>query len=75
MFGSDGQKIGEVQRVKSDPVGAIQEIHVKTGGFFGFGGRLIAIPAGKFAKSGENVQLAMTSREAGQLKPVTDKSS
>jgi sporulation protein YlmC with PRC-barrel domain len=75
VFGSDGQKIGEVQKVKSDPAGAVQEILVKTGGFMGFGGRLVAIPAGKFAKSGQNVQLAMTSLEVGKLKPADDKAS
>ena len=75
VFGSDGQKVGEVHKVRADPVGDVQEIVIRTGGFLGFGGRLIAIPAGKFAKSGQNVQLAMTSQEVGKLKPVVDKAS
>ena len=75
MFGSDGQKVGEVRDVKAEPDGKVTEIYVRTGGFLGFGGRMVAIPASKFNKSGQNVQLAMTSAEVTKLPVVGDKPS
>lgn len=67
VLGSDGKKVGEVAAVKTEGDGKVVEIHVKTGGFLGLGGKTVAIPAEKFAKSGENIQLAMSSVEVGKL--------
>jgi sporulation protein YlmC with PRC-barrel domain len=75
VFGSDGQKVGEVREVKAQPDGKVMEIHIKTGGFLGFGGKTVAIPAAKFNKSGQNVQLAMTAADVTKLPVVTDKPS
>jgi sporulation protein YlmC with PRC-barrel domain len=75
VFGSDGQKVGEVREVKAESDGRIREILVKTGGFLGIGGRIVAIPAGKFARSGQNVQLGMTSDDVGKLPRVEEKRS
>jgi sporulation protein YlmC with PRC-barrel domain len=75
VFGSDGQKVGDVQAVKVEAGGPIQEIHVRTGGFLGFGGRMVAIPAGKFSKSGQSVQLAMTSTEVKALPDLKARAS
>jgi sporulation protein YlmC with PRC-barrel domain len=75
VFGADGQKVGEVKDVKAAADGKVEEIHVKTGGMLGFGGRTVAIPAGKFNKSGQNVQLALTSDDVSKLPRVEEKPS
>ena len=74
VFGSDGQKVGEVKDVKAEPDGKVTEIHVQTGGFLGFGGKTVAIPAAKFKRAGEAVQLVMSSEDVRKL-PLLDKSS
>lgn len=75
VFGSDGQKVGEVKEVKASADGKVEEIHVKTGGLLGFGGKTVAIPSGKFNKSGQNVQLALTSDDVSKLPRVEEKPS
>jgi sporulation protein YlmC with PRC-barrel domain len=75
VFGSDGQKLGEVQDVKTEADGKVQAIHIKTGGFLGFGGRMVAIPSDKFTRSGQNVQVNMTYNEVTALPKVEDKRS
>ena len=75
VFGSDGQKIGEIKGVKADPGGKIEEIHVKTGGILGFGGKVIVIPGGKIAKGGKTVQVAMTVEDVGKLPAMVDPKS
>jgi sporulation protein YlmC with PRC-barrel domain len=65
--GSDGKKVGEVSAVKTEGDGKVVEIMVKTGGFLGLGGKTVAIPADKFAKTGETIQLAMSSADVGKL--------
>ena len=67
VFGSDGQKVGLVEAVKAETDGRVMAIHVKTGGFLGFGGKVVAIPAGKFARSGPYVQLGLTADDVGKL--------
>ncbi len=71
VFTSDGRKIGEVKDVKPAPDGKTNVIVIKTGGFLGFGGRIVEIPPGKFAKSGKNVQLGLTYEEVNKL-PVSE---
>jgi sporulation protein YlmC with PRC-barrel domain len=75
VFGSDGQKIGEVRDVKAAADGKVEEIHVRTGGMLGFGGKTVAIPAAKFNKSGQNVQLALTSDDVSKLPKLDEKPS
>ena len=53
VFSSDGSKMGTVQSVSAAPDGSVKAIHIKTGGFLGFGGKLVAIPEGRFTKSGD----------------------
>lgn len=67
VVSSDGRKVGQVAAVKTEGDGRIVEIHVKTGGFLGLGGKVVAIPAEMFAKQGKSVQLAIDSEEAGKL--------
>jgi hypothetical protein len=70
VMASDGQRVGEVAGVKSAPDGKVQEIHIKTGGFLGFGSRTVAVPFGSFAVSGQNVQLSLTSTDVGNLPSI-----
>ncbi len=72
VFGSDGKKVGEIKGVKSEPSGSIQEIHVKTGGFLGLGGRVVVIPGTKIAKGGQAIQLALTTEEVSKLPALAD---
>jgi hypothetical protein len=74
VFSSDGSKLGSVQSVDAGPDGKVRAIRLKTGGFLGFGGKLVEIPEGKFTKSGDNVQLGMTSDEVSKLPEVKNQS-
>jgi hypothetical protein len=73
-FSSDGSKMGTVQSVNATPDGSVKAIHIKTGGFLGFGGKLVAIPDGRFTKSGDSIQLGMTADEVGKLPEVKEQS-
>lgn len=74
VFSSDGNKLGAVQSVRAEPDGKVKALHVKTGGFLGFGGKIVAIPEGKFTRTGENIQLGMTVDEVSKLPEVKDQS-
>lgn len=74
VFSSDGNKVGTVQSVSSGTDGKVKAIHIKTGGFLGFGGKLVAIPAEKFTQSGNNVQVGMTHDEVTKLPEVKEQS-
>jgi PRC-barrel domain len=68
---SDGRKLGSVQNVSTGPDGKTV-IFLKTGGFLGFGGRVVAIPEGKFTRSGEFIQLGMTAEDVSKLPEAKD---
>jgi PRC-barrel domain len=74
VFSSDGNKLGSVQSIDAGADGTVRTIRLKTGGFLGFGGKLVEIPEGKFTKSGDNVQLGMTSDEVSKLPEVKNQS-
>jgi PRC-barrel domain len=74
VFSSDGNKLGSVQSVDAGPDGKVRAIRLKTGGFLGFGGKLVEIPEGKFTKSGDNVQLGMSSDEVSKLPEMKNQS-
>jgi PRC-barrel domain protein len=74
IFSSDGSKLGSVQSVDAGPDGTVKAIRFKTGGFLGFGGKVVEVPEGKFTKSGDNVQLGMTSDEVSKLPEVKNQS-
>jgi hypothetical protein len=74
VFSSDGNKMGSVLSVSSAPDGNVKAIHIKTGGFLGFGGKVVAIPEGRFTKAGENVQLGLTADEVSKLPEVKEQS-
>ena len=73
-FSSDGSKMGTVHSVSATPDGSIKAIRIKTGGFLGFGGKLVAIPEGRFTKSGDNIQLGMTAEEVSKLPEIKEQS-
>lgn len=74
VFGSDGEKIGEINRVASEPSGTVTEIQVTTGGKAGLGAEVVVIPADKIADISGGVKLSLSSQEAKSL-PVIDTSS
>jgi len=73
-FSADGSKVGDVRAVATTTDGKITALHVKTGGFLGFGGKIVAIPEGKFTQKGDNIQLGLTAEEISKLPEVKDAS-
>jgi sporulation protein YlmC with PRC-barrel domain len=71
VFGSDGQKIGEVNGVKSDTDGKVQEILVTDGVAAGLNAKVFAVPGDKITGVADGVKLSLSSEEAKQL-PVID---
>lgn len=71
-FSSDGTRVGDVRAVKTAPDGRITALLVKTGGFLGFGGRIVEVPEGRFKPSNQDVRLDMTADEASKLPEVKD---
>jgi hypothetical protein len=72
VFSSDGTRVGEVRSVHTGPRGDIVSLHVRTGGFLGFGGRIVAIPEGKFIRSGHSIRLDLDSDAVTGLPDVKD---
>jgi hypothetical protein len=68
----DGSKIGDVRAVKATPDGKVTALHIHSGGFLGFGGRIVEIPEGKFTRNGDNIQLNFTAEEVSKLPRVKD---
>jgi hypothetical protein len=71
---SDGSKIGDVRAVRSTPDGKVTALRVHSGGFLGFGGRIVEIPEGKFTHTGDTVRLTLTAEEVTKLPAVKDAS-
>lgn len=67
VFSSDGSRLGTVHSVTTAADGTVKTIQLKTGGFLGFGGKMVAVPSGKFTRTGDNVQLGLTSDEVSKL--------
>ena len=67
VFTSDGKRIGAVGKVEPASDGKVAAIHVRTGGFLGFGTKLVVIPAEQFEQAGETVKLALTADEVDKL--------
>jgi len=74
VFTSDGTKLGTVHSVSTAPDGKVTAIRLKTGGFLGFGGKLVAVPEGKFARTGDTIRLAMTADQVSKLPEVDEQS-
>lgn len=71
VFGSDGAKIGEINGVKSDTSGKVQEILVTAGGSAGINAKVFAVSGDKITSVNDGVKLSLSSEEAKQL-PIID---
>lgn len=67
VFSSDGNKVGMVDSIDAQPDGKITAIHIKTGGFLGFGAKVVTIPEGKFQRVGGLVRIGLTAEEISKL--------
>jgi hypothetical protein len=74
VFSADGSKMGTVHSVSMGADGKPTAIRIRTGGFLGFGAKLVAIPEGRFTQSGNNIQLALTADEVGKLPEIKEQS-
>lgn len=71
-YSQDQTLMGPVERVATASDGRVSTIFIRTGGFLGFGARLVAIPEGKFHMRGRNVQLQLTSEDVQKLPEAKD---
>jgi hypothetical protein len=72
VFSSDGSRIGSVRSVRTGPSGNLVALHVRTGGFLGFGGRTVAIPEGRFTHTGQSIRLDLNADQVNDLPEVKD---
>lgn len=73
VFGSDGAKIGEINGVKSDDAGKVQQILVTDGVPASMNAKVFEVSADKIASVADGVKLSLSSEEAKKL-PIIDKS-
>jgi hypothetical protein len=64
--------VGEVRATTTDPGGDVGTLHVRTGGFLGFGTRIVAIPAGSFTRSGQIIRLNLSAEQVNKLPSMQD---
>jgi len=74
VFSSDGNKLGTVQALETGPDGKVKAIHIKSGSFLGIGGKMVAIPEGKFIRLGDQVRLHLTAEEVSKLPDLKEQS-
>lgn len=72
-YSSDGSNMGDVRAVRTAPDGSTS-LHLRTGGFLGFGGRIVAVSQNQFTMRGQNIQLSLTAEEVSKLPEVKDAS-
>jgi hypothetical protein len=63
-----------VQALDTGPDGKVKAIHIKSGSFLGIGGKMVAIPEGKFIRLGDQVRLHLTAEEVSKLPDVKEQS-
>ncbi len=71
VYGADGAKIGELNGVKSDTSGKVQEILVTAGGAAGINAKVFAVSGDKITEVKDGVKLSLSSEEAKKL-PIID---
>ena len=64
VFGSDGAKIGAINRISADASGQISEIYVAPGGVTGLDVPVIQVLGSQIASTGPNVKLSVSAEEA-----------
>ena len=72
VFASDGTKVGTVDSVDGEPDGRLTAINVRTGGFLGFGTKVVAVPEGKFQRTRSSVHVALTAEELSKLPAINE---
>lgn len=72
VFGTDGIKVGEVNRIKADSNGRVTELQVTTGGPASLNAEVIAITPDKIAvRETNSIKLSVSASDAKKL-PVLD---
>ncbi|MEO1282287.1 MAG: PRC-barrel domain-containing protein [Pseudomonadota bacterium] len=67
VVAADGKSVGEVAAVKADDAGRVKELHIKTGGFLGFGAKTRVLTPEVFVETPEAIQLRVASTDLNQL--------
>jgi sporulation protein YlmC with PRC-barrel domain len=69
IYGSDGKKIGDVDKVLADSSNSVKAVTADVGGFLGIGAREVVIPIDKLQKGPEKdrLQVTMTKDELQKL--------
>jgi hypothetical protein len=68
----DGSNVGDVRAVNANPDGKVTALRIRSGGFLGFGARIVEIPEGSFMQTGDTIQLTLTAQEVSRLPEVKD---
>jgi sporulation protein YlmC with PRC-barrel domain len=74
VISADGSKVGDVRAVRAAMDGKVTALRVNSGGFLGFGGRVVEIPEGRFTQIGDVVRLSLTAEDVSKLPAVKDAS-
>lgn len=74
IYGSDGKKIGEVNKVLADSSNQVKAVTIDVGGFLGMGAREVVFPLDKLQKGNESkrLQTSMTKQEIEKLDEWAD---
>jgi hypothetical protein len=72
VFSLDGARLGNVRGVEAGADGVTSAIYLITGGFLGFGGKLVALPVGTFTHDPEKIVVHMSVDEVGRLPAVEE---
>jgi flavin-dependent dehydrogenase len=73
VFGTDGIKVGEINRIKAEADGRVTEIQVTTGGPAGLNAPVVSITPDKIAtRDGSDVKLSLSAAEAKTLPVLGD---
>lgn len=69
VYGSDGKKIGDVDKLLADSTNTIQAVTIDVGGFLGMGGREVVIPIDRLQKGTEKnrLQVSLTKADIERL--------
>jgi hypothetical protein len=70
VYSSEGTKLGSIRKLERGVDGTTTAIYLKTGGFLGFGGKLVAIPVGKFTQDADKIVVHMSGDEVSKLPAV-----
>jgi hypothetical protein len=72
VFSSEGTKLGTVRRVEAGTDGTTTAVYLKTGGFLGFGGKIVAIPVGKFTQDADKIEVHMSADQVSKLPAIEE---